>query len=85
MVAPATGRPGEEPYECDAKSFLAGFFAGRGIKGRGEPDIAPESAVPLPAAQGVALSETWRYDNKSFKLGLALGIILHVPGQGMGD
>lgn len=76
-------RPDGAPLECDAKSFLAGFFAGRGIKGHGETD--PESAVTLPAASGVTLSEEWRYDNRSFKLGLAVGIMLHIPGQGRGD
>lgn len=84
MVTPAF-RPGEEPYALDAKSFFGGFLAGRGIKGHGAPDIAPEERVTLPAASGVTPGETWRYDNRSFKVGLALGIILHVPGQGRGD
>lgn len=78
MVAPATGRPGEEPYQYDAKSLIAGIFVGRGIKGHGNPDISPVSfscSAPLPDGE-------WKYDNRSFKLGLAIGMLIHVPGQG---
>lgn len=78
MVAPAAGRPGEEPYAYDAKSLVAGIFAGRGIKGHGNPDISPVSfscSAPEPENE-------WKYDNRSFKLGLAIGMLIHVPGQG---
>lgn len=78
MVAPASGRPGEEPYAYDAKSLIAGIFAGRGIKGHGNPDLNPVSvscSAPLPETE-------WKYDNRSFKLGLAIGMTIHVPGQG---
>ena len=90
MVAPAT-RPGEPPYEYDAKSFLAGFFAGRGIKGHGTPDLESVAGA-LSASVAVALSasapedgeDEWKYDNRSFKTGLAIGMTIHVPGQGNG-
>lgn len=80
MVAPAT-RPDEAPYECDAKSFLAGFFTGRGVKGHGNPDTDAVSVYLSASAPG----NGWRYDNRSFKLGLAIGMTIHVPGQGKGD
>ena len=80
MVAPAT-RPGEPPYEYDAKSFLAGLFAGRGIKGHGNPDT---DAVAVTLSASVPEDE-WKYDNRSFKAGLAIGMTIHVPGQGRGD
>ncbi|MBR0282807.1 MAG: hypothetical protein IJQ81_14690 [Oscillibacter sp.] len=79
MVAPAT-RPGEPPYEYDAKSFLAGFFAGRGIKGHGNPDL---EAVAVALSASVPEDE-WQYDNRSFKTGLAIGMTIHAPGQGNG-
>lgn len=84
MVGP-TVRAGNRRYEYDAKSFFAGIRAGRGIKGHGEPDIDPESAVPLPSASGGASGGEWRYDNRSFKLGLAVGFALRIPGQGRGS
>lgn len=79
MVAPA--RQGEEPYKYDARSFLAGFFAGRGVKGHGDPDTQSVS-VTLSAPPP---DEEWRYDNRSFKTGLAIGMTIHVPGQGRGN
>lgn len=81
MVAPAP-RPGEPPYEYDMKSFLAGLFAGRGIKGHGNPDT---DAVSVSVSSAPAPAEEWKYDNRSFKLGIAVGFLTHVPGQGKGD
>lgn len=78
MVAPVIGPadPDETPFEVDLKSFLAGLFAGRGIKGHGDADL---SAVGVSVSAQAPDIENWSYCNRSFKLGIAAGFLIHIP------
>ena len=84
MVIPVIGPPDPDkpPFEVDLKSFLAGLYAGRAVKGHGDPDLTAHGVSVSAQAPD---SENWSYCNRSFKLGLAVGFLLHIPIRKEGE